>query len=254
MPQSTSIKDKKGFLDIPAELRNQIYRHLLVKESNVCFAHPRDFSRTAAILRTCRQVYEEARGILYGENEFRFEREHRSLRQKYDISSNEVGYKMFMRVLMLIGPHNISKLRKLVIQFDDQQPRNGDYRKSKEERRYVHDSFLIECLKMLSQHSKLMSLTLEFYGRRTLSMLDLRFLEYLCAIKADHVVLGGSRSYLSYGYNSPIPRTSTLPLNRIDHELVEEIKNNITRKTKLYPDLYKMIVSGKEKEKEKEEE
>ncbi|SLM35530.1 hypothetical protein LPUS_04833 [Lasallia pustulata] len=50
------------FLTFPAELRNSIYRHLLVggQESNA--------PRYAQILRTCKQINREATDILYAEN------------------------------------------------------------------------------------------------------------------------------------------------------------------------------------------
>jgi hypothetical protein len=53
-------KTKKfaGFLDLPAELRNDIYRLVFVTENaTINFATPDNFSRSAALLRTCRQVY-----------------------------------------------------------------------------------------------------------------------------------------------------------------------------------------------------
>ncbi|KAA6415891.1 MAG: hypothetical protein FRX48_00610 [Lasallia pustulata] len=51
-----------AFLSLPAELRNPIYRHLLV-------GGPRSNDpRYAQILRTCKQINREATGILYAEN------------------------------------------------------------------------------------------------------------------------------------------------------------------------------------------
>lgn len=56
-----SVPKKKklaGFLDLPAELRNDIYRLAFVTERpTINFALPDNLSRTAALLRTCRQVY-----------------------------------------------------------------------------------------------------------------------------------------------------------------------------------------------------
>lgn len=46
-----------GFLDLPAELKNDIYRQVLVGKE-VSFGTPgNSFGRTSALLRTCRQVY-----------------------------------------------------------------------------------------------------------------------------------------------------------------------------------------------------
>jgi len=57
-----------GFLRLPGELRNKVYRHLLSAAytskglSNICY----DFE--PAILRVNRQIYKEARSILYEDN------------------------------------------------------------------------------------------------------------------------------------------------------------------------------------------
>ncbi|MCJ1466910.1 hypothetical protein MMC07_005532 [Pseudocyphellaria aurata] len=72
-----------GFLSLPAELRNMVYRLLLVSDkplgNEVCnevprgvrpawWAYFRQYDLQPAILRTCRQVHREARSILDGEN------------------------------------------------------------------------------------------------------------------------------------------------------------------------------------------
>ena len=63
---------------LPPELRNQIYRELLVdvrciritKDWNAAFFEPEPLC--PAILRVCKQVYLEASPILYGGNKFYF--------------------------------------------------------------------------------------------------------------------------------------------------------------------------------------
>ncbi|KAA6409401.1 MAG: hypothetical protein FRX48_06954 [Lasallia pustulata] len=50
------------FLSLPGELRNPIYRHLLVGGPRL------NNPRYAQILRTCKQINREATGILYAEN------------------------------------------------------------------------------------------------------------------------------------------------------------------------------------------
>ncbi|KAE9962300.1 hypothetical protein BLS_000515 [Venturia inaequalis] len=70
-----------GFLDLPGELRNRIYRFLFVEEDAFIFNRPWEsshqhagqFNKTSAaaqMLRTCKQVYSEGVTILYGENKF----------------------------------------------------------------------------------------------------------------------------------------------------------------------------------------
>lgn len=72
-------RPKKGFLDLPAEVRNQIY-HLSLLAPGDGFSLDRQLpgcvTRTSkkgvsvALLRTCSQVYLEAHNILYGANVF----------------------------------------------------------------------------------------------------------------------------------------------------------------------------------------
>ena len=70
-----------SFLDLPAELRNHIYRILLVSRlipalRKLCVRnHCSDYALPTlpihpALLATCRQIHEEATPLLYGENTF----------------------------------------------------------------------------------------------------------------------------------------------------------------------------------------
>lgn len=54
-----------GFLDLPAELRNEIYRTIFTSERSVNFGCPDNFSRSAQLLRSCNQVHEEGRWWLH---------------------------------------------------------------------------------------------------------------------------------------------------------------------------------------------
>ncbi|KAI4610647.1 hypothetical protein J4E83_008261 [Alternaria metachromatica] len=66
-------------LSIPAELRNEIYEYVLVDDEPVLLVEnaedsvikARGFAGNSAILQTCRQIYHEAIGVLYGQNVFR---------------------------------------------------------------------------------------------------------------------------------------------------------------------------------------
>ena len=88
--QASSVSGDPGaslsLLTIAPELRNQIYEYLLVdpnpikiesaedrRTKNTRTKKTSDFSGSSAILRTCRQVYHETVGILYGRNAFRFQ-------------------------------------------------------------------------------------------------------------------------------------------------------------------------------------
>ena len=86
--------NRKGFLDLPAELRNGIYRLVFVTEdeSIINFAQPTNLSRTAALLRTCSQVHDEGRSILYADNKFHFERRPQRGGSLWELEWKEVGF------------------------------------------------------------------------------------------------------------------------------------------------------------------
>lgn len=74
-------KRKKGFLDLPAELCNKVYRHLF-HGPHPYRLHPlagttnlRPLSTVSGItlFSTCKQIHDEASSILYGENGFLFD-------------------------------------------------------------------------------------------------------------------------------------------------------------------------------------
>ena len=78
--QHASTSGSSPFLSLPAELRVEIYRSILVSSGPVvlpsdgitsfrsCDGNPRG----VALLRTCTQIYTETTNVLYGENQFRF--------------------------------------------------------------------------------------------------------------------------------------------------------------------------------------
>jgi hypothetical protein len=55
---------KKGFTDLPYELRVDIYRRTFVKKQPLAFNSKEGFSRSSQFLRTCKLVYEEGREIM----------------------------------------------------------------------------------------------------------------------------------------------------------------------------------------------
>lgn len=86
-PDQTPVKPKKGFLDLPPEIRNTIYSLLLGDAVRITIREEQDDNQTRkfssyafsgfkfhpSILATCKQVRGEASAILYGANEFAFE-------------------------------------------------------------------------------------------------------------------------------------------------------------------------------------
>lgn len=58
--------DGTGFLTLPPELRNKVYRLLFTAKKDLIFNFPKNFCLSSTFLRTCRQIHEEGCGILYG--------------------------------------------------------------------------------------------------------------------------------------------------------------------------------------------
>jgi hypothetical protein len=176
-----------GFLDLPAELRNEIYRLVFVADHRLSFANPANFSRGAAFLRTCSQVHAEGRSILYGENEFFFNRRTSRYGSLWENDWHEVGYRSARRFLKSIGPTNTSLIRQLTLQFEDATPCLNPETMSHDDRRFVNDKVLMSVLRHLGDYGALEVLKINFHGRRRVEMADRRFLGYLRRIHADEV-------------------------------------------------------------------
>jgi hypothetical protein len=179
---------QRSFLDLPAEIRNQIYRLAFVSEEKLDFAHPSNFSRSSSLLRTCRQVHEEGRSILYSENTFYFQRRKKEQAVRWSTDVYEIGYKDICFFLRSIGLANVSLLRRLIIMFEDAQPSMNTHLKDADERRFTNDDDLMDTLRILGDHTMLKTLDLCFQGRRMFYNRDeSRFIELLTRIRADQV-------------------------------------------------------------------
>ncbi|KAF7190951.1 hypothetical protein HII31_08110 [Pseudocercospora fuligena] len=186
--RSTSKTSKyAGFLDLPAELRNDIYRTIFVTTRSVNFAQADNFSRSAALLRTCRQVYEEGRSILYSENSFAIERRTQRYGSFWESEWRELGFLNVRKFMKSVGSTNIAFIRKLSFMLEDAVPCLNPAMRTNEERRFVHDDDLMSVLRHLGDHSQLQTLELHFHGRRRVDRTDDRFLDYMKRVKADTV-------------------------------------------------------------------
>ncbi|KAF2434980.1 hypothetical protein EJ08DRAFT_386070 [Tothia fuscella] len=63
-------KEPVGFLDLPGELRNTIYRHALLRPEPIDGID--DYIPEIGLLGTCKIIHDEAGSIFYGENNFTF--------------------------------------------------------------------------------------------------------------------------------------------------------------------------------------
>ena len=172
-----------SFLELEPELRNRIYRELLVTDKVVKFNPAPRLSRTAALLRTCRQVHEEARGILYGENAFHLDRRAETRGNYWDEEWKEIGYKDVRRFLESIGPANIANMRFLSIRLADAAPIFTP-KMDATERRYQNDPILHHVLRLIGSSGVVLEkLAVAFAGRRELIHDDVPFIRAFTSIK-----------------------------------------------------------------------
>ncbi|CAG5185368.1 uncharacterized protein ALTATR162_LOCUS11287 [Alternaria atra] len=227
-PTGTIAVRPRGFTDLPGELRNTIYRYLFSrkdKDSRLRIPlksnDPKDsLVKSAQFLRSCRLVHNEACSILYGENTFSFHRHYDTRGPYWEPVPKEIGYQDVLHFLKKIGPENVQYLRDVNFVFDDARPKDTPYVTSNEQRRYLNDDYLMNCLRIL-RDAKLRRITMYFGGRRQLGRTDVRFLGYLEQVKADEV----SRNTEKY-YHGAHRYMSQVAWNHL--------KEMMTRKKKLY--------------------
>ncbi|KAL9053422.1 MAG: hypothetical protein Q9162_004792 [Coniocarpon cinnabarinum] len=229
------IPSPAGFTDLPPELRNMIYEHLYDHGKVFDFGRP-EFSSSSQFFRTCKLVYEEAAPILYSNNTFRLTRDSNTEGPYWKKPWVEVGFRNIRRWLIAIAPLNISYLRNVEISLEDGSPSRLRMQSTsnqwasenflKEEARYVHDTDLIECLKILARYSQLRTFKLDFTSRKMLTRRDDRFLHALKKIKTDKLLEAQATGHSNYyGYRGP---------SRIEQKLLDELRHKMERSEKLY--------------------
>ncbi|KAK7183414.1 hypothetical protein PSPO01_10663 [Paraphaeosphaeria sporulosa] len=212
-------KKPLGFANLPAELRNKVYRHLFVTEEKIMFPDAENMSRSSQFLSTCKLVHNEGCSILYGENKFRFDRNHKTRGPFWEPLPKEIGYKDVRQFLKMIGSENLVYLRDITLFLSDALPSTTP-ELTHESRRYLHDEHLLDVLRTLRQ-AKLRKLNVLFTGRRSLARNDTKFVEYLMQVKADEVISDTGTGW--YYHN-----------RKIESYIWKELKEKMTRKKKLY--------------------
>ncbi|KAG9389049.1 hypothetical protein A1F94_001942 [Pyrenophora tritici-repentis] len=228
-PDKVLAARPKGFTDLPAELRNTIYRYLFARNDDtqelripVNKQNPKDnLCKSAQFLRTCKLVHNEGCSVLYGENTFSFKRHYGTRGPFWEAVPKEVGYQDVLHFLKMIGPENLQYLRDIKFVFDDASPRHTSYVESNEKRRYLNDEYLMNCLRILRE-AKLRKVSMFFGGRRQLQRSDVKFLGYLEQVKADEV--------------DRIPDRYFSLLGKISNAVWADLEEAMTRKKKLYED------------------
>lgn len=219
-PKAKSSTKPKGFADLPPELRNKVYRMLFIAHWDLKFHIPNNFCRSAQFLRSCKLVHSEGCSVLYGENQFVFDRNRHTRAPFWEPQPKEIGYKDVRQFLKMIGPENLAYLRDVKFVFEDAMPAATPYLPSHEARRFINDDHLIDCLRILRE-AKLRKLTLSFNGRRMLLKSDMKFLGYLEQIKVDEL---SCTDFYHHWY----------PANKVHPGVTKDLKEAMIRKKKLY--------------------
>ncbi|KAI9851728.1 MAG: hypothetical protein M1838_002943 [Thelocarpon superellum] len=195
-PQRNDSGRRLGFLNLPAELRNAIYRLVFTSKKTINFHMRENLCHSAALLSTCKQISREGSTVLYGENRFHFERVAWTRGQFYENVWREIGYKDMERFLVTIGPRNLSQITSLILILEDARPIT-----SKElthaERQYVRDPHLRHCLRLLGRYGNLKRLCLGVNGRQHFTRYHQQFVDVLVQINTlDELrFLGGVTDY-----------------------------------------------------------
>ena len=116
-------KSRLGFLDVPVELRHQIYGEVFDhSDKTVDFTSTAPINFSAQFLRTCETVYAEGRSYLYDRNRFLIKRDTRTRGQFWENEWKEIGFKDIRRFFSAIGKVNVSHLRYIEFILGDAPP------------------------------------------------------------------------------------------------------------------------------------
>ena len=128
-----------GFLDLPVELRSQIYGKLFDRSNmTIDFTSSRPSIIHGNFLATCKTVCDEGSRVLYGRNNFLFQRDGRTRGQFWEQEWKEIGFKDVRRFLSMIGKVNVSHLRTIKFSFSDALPSVTRYL-LEAQRKFVND-------------------------------------------------------------------------------------------------------------------
>ncbi|KAH7119013.1 hypothetical protein B0J11DRAFT_509105 [Dendryphion nanum] len=185
-PNPTPVIEK-GFMKLPGELRNNIYRLVFVAEDSLTFGAPNNFVRSSQLLRTCKKIHDEGCSILYGENKFVFNRNRQTHSPFWIPEPQEIGYRDVQQFFKMIGPKNMLNLRDIEFWFEDANGYTKQHRLFPESRRYINDAILADCIQTLATQANLRTAKLGFFGKKTLTRGDHAFIGYLKKLKVDNL-------------------------------------------------------------------
>ncbi|KAJ9611967.1 hypothetical protein H2200_003562 [Cladophialophora chaetospira] len=185
LPGNTeSSTSKKGFLDLPSELREKIYKLVFIVGKPVDFTANQNRCLSAQFLKTCKTVYKEGTAVLYGENSFHFSRETRVKGKYHHQVWREVAYKGVRKFLEEIHPSNVKLLQHVSFTFTDATDnRTRVVPGSLVHHRFVDDPHVHEILRLLAVNPGLKTFAVQFAGRGMVTQYDRRFVRGITEVK-----------------------------------------------------------------------
>lgn len=224
---------KVGWNDLPSELKNVIYQHILVTKDPVDFYTRSHFARSAQFLRTSRAVNKEGSPILYGENAFHFEKCVERRGKFFEEMWKEVGWKDIRRFLEAIGPAKVAMMRYISFVFVDGTI-SGNPGLRPNEVRYVHDPTLEYCLRFIGENVSLRKFAFTFRGKKWVASTDYLFIRAFKTIKTEEIISTGHPRGAYYG-----PEES-----KIEPALLKRLLDVMTIPTQDNPEVNKALVKG----------
>ena len=193
-PNNSRNVKRNLFMILPPELRNRVYRMVLVTDEPIVFRQRNNFKRSAQFLRSSRVIAEEGTCVMYGENSFHFERTPEKRGKYWEKSWKEIGFKDIRRFLETIGNANIAKMTHVSFELEDATPYlTPDLDAT--ERKFVNDPVLQHLFNLVAANASLARLDVKFSGRSAVQMVDYHFLKALSGIKAPIVKFPKSSLY-----------------------------------------------------------
>ena len=188
---------RKGFMDLPIELREKVYRDVFIKavQTRITGRAQHTYPHSSALLRANRAIYHESRKYLYSENRFLFVPSTLITVTPYDQGWEELSYSHARQFLEDIGPENTGMLKNIGLSFEDRSP-SGNPGLTMDELRFESNKDVIWILEYLGKYGlRIEKLKLGFTGRRRMIARgwDSNVVEFLLAlsrVKTDRLLFG----------------------------------------------------------------
>ena len=188
---------RKGFMDLPLELREKVYRDAFTKEvqTRITGRAQHTYPHSSAFLRANKAIYHESRKYLYSENRFLFVPSTLITVTPYDQGWQELSYSHARQFLEDIGPENTGMLKDIGLSLEDKSP-SGNPGLSMDELRFESNKDVIWILDYLAKYGlRIEKLKLGFTGRRRMIARgsDANVVEFLLAlsrVKTDKLLFG----------------------------------------------------------------